>query len=150
MDTGAQKSENGKTIEYIHEEYLDAKGRGKWTVFNQHAVELDNRSEDKCCLQDTIIEDMRLNDINQITHVSNIPESTWISLYQAKCIDLCIPANSQKQQERFITLMKMNQKSDRICLKDQQLGPNSAEVIGKLILANNSDLLKIDLSNNQL
>lgn len=44
------KSDNGKTIEYIHEEYHDAKGRGKWTVFNQHAVELDNKDDDKCCL----------------------------------------------------------------------------------------------------
>jgi hypothetical protein len=144
------KSYSGKTIEYIHEEYQDAKGRGKWTVFNQHAVELDNKEDIGCCLQDSIIEDMKLNDVNQQKHVTNIPESTWHSLYQAKCLDLGIPSNSQKQQERFITQMRMHQKGDRICLKDQQMGFNSAEVIGKLILANNSDLLKIDLSNNQL
>lgn len=30
-----------KHIEYIHEEYYDTKTKGKWTIFNKHAVEVE-------------------------------------------------------------------------------------------------------------
>ena len=30
-----------KKIEYIHEEYNDVCSNGKWTIFNKHAIPLD-------------------------------------------------------------------------------------------------------------
>lgn len=31
-----------KRIEYLHEEYYDEATKGKWTIFNKHAVEVDD------------------------------------------------------------------------------------------------------------
>mgnify|MGYP006081393309 CR=1 FL=1 len=45
--------------------------------------------------------------------------------------------------------MSLNQRDDRMSFKDQGMGYQSASVIGKLLLANNEELLKIDLSGNQ-
>ena len=46
--------------------------------------------------------------------------------------------------------MQMNQRKDRIILKDQGLAYASAKVISKMLIENNNELLKVDLSNNQL
>lgn len=46
--------------------------------------------------------------------------------------------------------MLMNQRVDRVCLKDQGLSTFAAHVIGNKILSHNEELLRIDLSNNQL
>ena len=46
--------------------------------------------------------------------------------------------------------MKLHQRSDRISLKDQGFNFASAAVIGKRIIGKNDNLVKIDLSNNQL
>jgi hypothetical protein len=51
--------------------------------------------------------------------------------------------------ERFVTQMKLNQRDDRVTFKDQGMSYASAAVISKYLLANNDDLLRIDLSNNQ-
>jgi hypothetical protein len=34
-------------VEYIHEEYYDTQSRGKWTIFNKHKLEIDERSNSK-------------------------------------------------------------------------------------------------------
>ena len=54
-----------------------------------------------------------------------------------------------KQMERFITQMSLNQRDDRMSFKDQGMGYQSATVIGKYLLSKNEDLLRIDLSGNQ-
>lgn len=87
---------------------------------------------------------------NNSTNVCPLPESTWIKLYNAKCADLEITCRSDKQQERFVTQMKLNQKGDRISLKDHGFSYASATIIGKKIIGKNDNLVKIDLSNNQL
>ena len=51
--------------------------------------------------------------------------------------------------ERFITQMSLNQRDDRMSFKDQGMCYQSAAVIGKYILTNNEELLRIDLSGNQ-
>ena len=51
--------------------------------------------------------------------------------------------------ERFVTQMSLNQRDDRMSFKDQGMSYQSASVIGKLLLANNEELLRIDLSGNQ-
>jgi len=77
-------------VEYIHEEFYDATSGGKWTIFNKHAIELEDESDmeeqEFKLKEDSIIEKMKLdnqtaNDIN----VSTLPESTWTKLYEAKC-----------------------------------------------------------------
>ena len=145
-----------KRIEYLHEEYYDEATKGKWTIFNKHAVEVDdldetNQSERFFCKEDSILEDIRLDErINNGVSASTVPDSTWRLLYEAKCMDLGIPCKSDKQLERFITQMKLNQRDDRISFRDQGMSFESAIVIGKKILAGNENLTKIDLSNNQL
>ena len=46
--------------------------------------------------------------------------------------------------------MMLHQRNDRINLKDSGLSFYSAMVIGQKIIGKNDNLLKIDLSNNQL
>ena len=46
--------------------------------------------------------------------------------------------------------MKLNQKDHKINLKDQGMGFQSANIIGKHLIENNINLVEIDLSSNQL
>lgn len=46
--------------------------------------------------------------------------------------------------------MKLNQRDHKIILKDQGMGYQSAEIIGKNIIYENDNLVEIDLSSNQL
>ena len=48
---------------------------------------------------------MKLDAKQSQEYVCSIPESTWLQLYEAKCLDLGIPYKADKQQERFITQM---------------------------------------------
>jgi hypothetical protein len=140
-----------KHIEYIHEEIHEANSNNKWTIFNKHAIEIDDRSpQGTIAPEDQIIDEMKLRDKYQNECVCSVPEKTWIALYEAKCMDLGIPCKSDKHQERFVTQMLLGQRRDRISLKDQGLGFESARVISQMIIAGNDDLTKIDLSNNQL
>jgi len=54
-----------------------------------------------------------------------------------------------KQMERFVTQMSLNQRDDRMSFKDQGMSYQSAAIIGKHLLHNNEELLRIDLSGNQ-
>ena len=74
-------------MEYIHEEFYDAQSNNKWTIFNTHAIQLDDQSEqdETVPLEDQIIDEMKINDKFENTNATNIPESTWITLYEAKC-----------------------------------------------------------------
>ena len=59
------KEAEKRKVEYIHEEFYDSKTKGKWTIFNKHAVELTENSEEEdeyCCKEDSIIEQMKLDD----------------------------------------------------------------------------------------
>lgn len=90
-----------RKVEYIHEEFYDSKTKGKWTIFNKHAVELTENTDDEeneyCCKEDSIIEQMKLDDRAQNpVNICNLPETTWLQLYEAKCHDLCIPCKSDK------------------------------------------------------
>ena len=55
-----------KKIEYIHEEYYDTQSKGKWTIFNKHAIEVEdysnNGDEDMFRKEDFIIDEMKMND----------------------------------------------------------------------------------------
>jgi len=46
--------------------------------------------------------------------------------------------------------MMFHQRNDKICFRDQGMGPKSAGVIGKKIIGGNDHLCRIDLSNNML
>jgi len=46
--------------------------------------------------------------------------------------------------------MMLNQSNDKISFKEQAMSQNCAVIIGKKIIANNENLVKIDLSNNML
>lgn len=52
------QSESRKKIQYIHEEYFDERSNGKWTIFNKHAIDVDeNPSEqNEFLLEDSIID----------------------------------------------------------------------------------------------
>lgn len=111
---------NGKKVEYIHEEFYDTESKGKWTIFNKHALEIrDEAAADASGGEDAIIDKMILDEKNNnANNVCALPESTWVKLYDAKCRDLEITCRSDKQQERFVTQMLLHQRSDRINLKD--------------------------------
>jgi hypothetical protein len=54
-----------KHIEYIHEEFYDATAKGKWTIFNKHAVEVEHEPDPQeksargyLCKEDSIIENL--------------------------------------------------------------------------------------------
>ena len=149
-----EKDQSTKKVEYIHEEFNDKKG--KWTIFNKHALEIEESSEgghleNSQIIEDRIIEMMKFEDNQQHAfNISLIPESVWNRLYESKCQDLGIPCVSDKQKERFITQMMFNQRNDRINFDNQGMSYFSAEHIGKDILSENENLLYIDLSNNQL
>jgi hypothetical protein len=49
---------------------------------------------------------------------NQIPIKVWVKLYQSKCMDLGIPWKSDKQLQRFLQQMQLNQRDDRINLKD--------------------------------
>lgn len=139
-----------KYIEYIHEEIYDEKRKGKWTIFNKHAVVVEREPEPLersargyLCKEDSIIES--LNNQNR----SSISDNVWNQLYEAKCMDLGLPCKSDKQQERFVTQMTLTQRDDRLSFRDQGMGYQSANIIGKTLIGNNDKLRKIDLSCNQ-
>jgi hypothetical protein len=94
------------------------------------------------CKEDSIIED--LNNLNGTT----ISEAVWNKLYEAKCMDLGLPCKSDKQQERFVTQMMLNQREDRLSFRDQGMSFQSANIIGKTLIGHNDNLQKIDLSCN--
>ena len=107
------KETEKKKVEYIHEEFYDTKTKGKWTIFNKHAVELTENTDDEegefACKEDSIIEQMKLDDRTQHpVNICSLPETTWLQLYEAKCYDLGIPCKSDKQQERFIGQMMLH------------------------------------------
>lgn len=67
-----------KYIEYIHEEIYDEKRKGKWTIFNKHAVVVEREPEPLersargyLCKEDSIIES--LNNQNR----SSISDNVW-------------------------------------------------------------------------
>ena len=33
-----------KKVEYVHEEFYDTNSKGKWTIFNKHALEVEESS----------------------------------------------------------------------------------------------------------
>jgi len=120
-----------KHTEYLHEEIYDAESKNKWTIFNKHAIEIkepdsegDENNEEK--LFDAMEKMQAKNDSCE----TNISMSTWIALYEAKCVDLRISSKSDKQQERFISQMKLIQRCDKINLRDHGLSAVSAQVIG--------------------
>lgn len=96
-------------VEYLHEEFYDQHKKGKWTFFNTKAIEVEE-SEDEAskygaaCKEDSILEDLRMREAvnNGISNLT-IPDPTWMMLYEAKCMDLGIPARSDKQLERFLS-----------------------------------------------
>lgn len=94
-----------KKLEYIHEEFYDTNNKNKWTIFNKHAIEIEQPRVADCshyaCQEDQIIENININ-------VSSMPEELWIKLYEAKCMDLGLPCKSDKQQERFVGQMMLN------------------------------------------
>jgi hypothetical protein len=50
--------------------------------------------------------------------------------------------------ERFVSQMSLNQRDDRMSFRDQGMSYQSAAIIGKHLLQNKEDLLRIDLSGN--
>ena len=53
------KPKKAKRIEYIHEEIYDPKINAKWTIFNQHAIEIEDQPEEDDelkIMEDTIID----------------------------------------------------------------------------------------------
>lgn len=97
------------------------------------------------------MEDLRLREAvtNGISNLT-IADEIWVMLYEAKCIDLGIPARSDKQLERFLSQMKLYQRDDKLTFRDQGMGCQAAAVLGHHILAGNENLQRLDLSNNQL
>lgn len=62
-----------KQMDHIHEEYYDADIKGKWTIFNKHAIEIEepeNEDDDQeyICQEDSIIEQMKMDDRCQHPH----------------------------------------------------------------------------------
>jgi len=93
-----------KHTEYLHEEFYDGESKNKWTIFNKHAIEIkEPESDDGGQLEDQIVDEMTKMNRMADSNASNIPDSTWIALYEAKCIDLGIAAKSDKQLDRFIS-----------------------------------------------
>lgn len=39
-----EKEQSSKKIEYVHEEFYDNNSKGKWTIFNKHALEVEESS----------------------------------------------------------------------------------------------------------
>jgi hypothetical protein len=78
-------AQDEKKMEYIHEEFYDNQSKGKWTIFNKHAIEVDdysnNGDEDMFRKEDHIIDEMRLNHMRHPVNICLLPESTWIKLY---------------------------------------------------------------------
>lgn len=150
--TSAVPTEKGRkpSVEYLHEIQYDAETKSQWTFFNKHAIVRVDEEEPETPYEDVIADEMDIGGNTQNDTVSSIPESTWVALYRAKCMDLIIPCKPDKHQERFVTQMMLQQRKDRVCFKNQKLGRESASVIGNLILAGNNELCKVDLSENQL
>lgn len=99
-ERGYGATSNQKRVEYIHEEFYDTESKGKWTIFNKHALEIREEGAvvDTSCCEDSIIDKMMLDEQrNQASNVCNLPESTWVKLYDAKCRDLEITCRSEKQ-----------------------------------------------------
>lgn len=138
-------------VEYVHEIQYDAKTNVKWTIFNKHAIVVEDeevvveKTEEEKILDQLLNEDTVQND-----NITAVPERVWLNLYKAKCQDLGIPCKTDKHQERFLTQMLLTQRCNKVCLKDQKLGYYSAKVISEQILTRNEDIMSIDLSNNQL
>ena len=101
-----------KRVEYLHEERFDEHKKGKWTFFNTKAVEVEESTSEEDpahgCKEDSILEDLRLREqMNNGVSNLTIPDQVWVMLYEAKCMDLGIPARSDKQLERFLSQMKL-------------------------------------------
>jgi hypothetical protein len=140
-----------KKVEYIHEVVYDKTSNQQWTIFNKHALEVhecEEETQEIKFMEDSIIEQMKLDELNARSHYCNIPQTTWEMLYEAKCQDLGIPCKMDKQMERFVTQNRLNQRDDRMSFKDQGMSIQSANIIGKYLLTGNEELLKIDLSGN--
>ena len=39
-----EKDQSLKKVEYVHEEFYDNTSKGKWTIFNKHALEVEESS----------------------------------------------------------------------------------------------------------
>lgn len=39
-----EKDQSSKKVEYVHEEFYDNNSKGKWTIFNKHALEVEESS----------------------------------------------------------------------------------------------------------
>ena len=83
---------------------MDTHSRGKWTIFNQQAIEVvEVESEEDGLLkikEEEMIKQIMTADDNGL---NTIPDQVWTMLYEAKCVDLGIPSKSEKQLERFQT-----------------------------------------------
>lgn len=101
-----------KKVKYVHEEFFDAQSKGKWTIFNKHEVNNDGENSEMergLHREESILDQMVLEEkLNPSNKVTQIPESTWLELYQAKCQDIGIPSKSDKQQERFVMQMLLH------------------------------------------
>ena len=91
-----QDKSKEKKYEFIHEEYYDPKCKGKFTIFNKYAIEVQDENEmqerDLKIKEDQIIEKIKLEEQkNEGVSSSSIPEKIWIKLFEAKCMDLGIP-----------------------------------------------------------
>ena len=94
-----QEKSKERKIEYIHEEQYDTQSKQKWTFFNKHALEVcesDEETEELKFMEDSIIEQMKLDEQNTKSHYCSIPMETWQALYEAKCQDLGIPCKMDK------------------------------------------------------
>lgn len=70
------------------------------------------------------------------------------NIYKSKCKDLDIPENPN-QEARFFKACEKSIKNRQFSIKDQELGENSAKVIGE-ILQNSLDFSRVILSANHL
>ena len=76
VDKLPKEQEKERKVEYIHEEIYDAESKQKWTIFNKHALEVcesEEETQQYKFMEDSIIEQMKLDELNTKTHFCNIP-----------------------------------------------------------------------------
>lgn len=101
------KASTTGTIEYLHEVQYDAETRSQWTFFNKHAILRVDEEAPETPYEEVIADEMDIGGTTQNDNACDIPKSTWVALYQAKCMDLGIPCKPDKHQERFVTQMML-------------------------------------------
>lgn len=88
------------------------------------------------------------SDVPVTTQLTSFPLEYIPSLYQARCIDLDLPVNSN-QEKRFHQFCETIFDRKVVQLTKFGMGPNSAEILGKIV-SRKSDISSLILADNAL